>query len=59
MDWKKILYYVPGVGLGAHYIKERKERKGTCPWYDVRKAQDRKALGVYALETGLLAFAIA
>ena len=55
---KKGLYYVPGVGLGAHYIKERRERKGKLPWYDIREAKDRKALGVYAVEIGYFALAV-
>ena len=55
---KKGLYYVPGVGLATHAIKEYKTRKGQRPWYDIREARDRKALGMYAVETGLLAFAV-
>jgi hypothetical protein len=58
MNWKKLLYYVPGVGLATHAIKEYKTRKGQRPWYDIREAKDRKALGMYAVETGLLVFAI-
>ena len=59
MNWKKLLYYVPGVGLATHAIKEYKTRKDQRPWYDIREAKDRKALRVYAIETGYLAFAIA
>jgi hypothetical protein len=59
---KGILYpitqIIPGVGLGAHYIKERRERKGKHPWYNLKETKDRKALGVYVLEAGYLAFAI-
>jgi hypothetical protein len=59
MNWKKLLYYVPGVGLATHAINEYKTRKGQHHWYDIREAKDRKALGMYAVETGLFAFAIA
>ena len=56
---KRISYWLPGFGLGAHYIKERRERKGKRPWYNVKEAKDRKALGIYAIETGYLVLAIA
>jgi hypothetical protein len=59
MNLKKALYYLPGVGLAAHAVKEYKTRKGKRPWYNIMESRDRKALGMYALETGYLAFAIA
>lgn len=55
----KILTYIPGVGLIAYGVKEIKTRKGKSPWYDIGKPEDRKALGVYALEVGYFALAIA
>lgn len=58
MNWKKLLYWVPGVGLATHIIKEYKTRKGKRPMYDLKETSDRRALGVYAIETGYLAFAI-
>lgn len=59
MDLKKILYWIPGVGLVNHGIKEYKTRKGKRPIYNLKEPHDRKALGMYAIETGYLAFAIA
>jgi hypothetical protein len=63
MDFKKIGYkiltYIPGVGLAAYSIKQYKTRKGkSFPYYDLRKKEDLKALGGYALEVGWFALAI-
>lgn len=58
MNWKKIPYYLPGVGLVMHTLKEHKNRKHKNPWYNLRESKDRKALGIYLLETGYLIFAI-
>lgn len=58
MNWKKIPYYLPGVGLVTHTLKEYKNRKNKSPWYNLRESKDRRALGVYFLETGYLTFAI-
>jgi hypothetical protein len=55
----KILTYLPGVGLAAYSVKEYKSRKGKNPAYNLKESKDRRALGVYALETGYLALAIA
>jgi hypothetical protein len=62
MNWKrvgyKLLTYTPGVGLIAYGAKEIKTRKGKNPWYDIRISEDRKALGVYAIEIGWFALAL-
>jgi hypothetical protein len=65
MSWEKVkyymkkgLYYVPGVGLGIHIVREYRTRKGKHPWYNLREAKDRKALGMYAIETAYFTFAI-
>jgi len=58
MNWKKLLYYVPGVGFVAHTIREYKTRKGKNPWYNLKDSKDRKALGIYALEVSYFAFAL-
>lgn len=63
MDFKKagykLLTYLPIVGLVAYSIKERKTRKGKpFPYYDLRKKEDLKAIGIYALEIGYSVFAI-
>lgn len=58
MDLKKALYYIPGVGLATHTVKEYNIRKGKAPWYNLKKPEDRKAIKIYALETGYLIFAI-
>jgi hypothetical protein len=59
MEWRKTLYYLPGIGLATHAIREYKTRKGKRPVYDIVNEKDRKALGIYVLETGLLALGIA
>ena len=58
MNWRKIPDYIPGVGLVSYGIREYKARKGKFPWYNLKESKDRKALGVYALEIGYLAFAL-
>lgn len=62
-DVKGILYFlmegIPGVGLVAYCVKEYKTRKDKTPVYNLKKPEDRRALKVYALETGYLALAIA
>jgi hypothetical protein len=47
------------VGLISHTLSEIKKRKGKNPVYNIKEPNDRKALGMYALEAGYLAFAIA
>jgi hypothetical protein len=58
MEWKKLLYYIPGVGLANHAIKEYKTRRGKRPVYDLKESHDRRALGVYAIEVGYFALAL-
>lgn len=58
MKLKKFLDYIPGVGLISYGVKEYKTRKGKKPMYDIKKAHDRRALGIYALEVGYFAFAL-
>jgi len=58
MNWKKIPYYLPGVGLVTHTLKEYKNRKDKRPWYNLKDSKDRRALGIYFLETSYLTFAI-
>jgi len=58
MDWKKTLYYLPGVGLITHTLNEIKKRKGKRPIYNLKEGKDRKALGSFLLQTSYLAFAI-
>lgn len=58
MDWKKVPYYIPGVGLVAHTIREYKSRKGKKPIYNIRDKRDMKALGNYLIQTAYLTFAI-
>jgi hypothetical protein len=58
MDWKKVPYYIPGVGLATHTIKEYKTRKGRNPWYNLKESKDRKALRLYAIEIGYFALAL-
>lgn len=58
MNWKKIPYYIPGVGLATHTIKEYKSRRGKNPWYNLNKSEDRRALANYFVQAGYLSFAI-
>ena len=52
MNWKKVLYYTPGVGLISHTANEIKKRRGKKPLYDLRKKEDLKALGSYLFQAG-------
>ena len=54
----KVPYYLPGVGLAVHTIKEYKSRRGRNPWYNVRESKDRRALANYVVQTGYLTLAI-
>jgi hypothetical protein len=58
MNWKKIPYYLPGVGLVTHTIREIKERKGRRPIYNIKDPKDIRALSNYILQTGYLTLAI-
>lgn len=58
MNWKKIPYYIPGVGLATHTVREYKLRKGKNPWYNLKEPRDRKALANYLVQVGYLSFAI-
>jgi len=58
MDLKKILYWIPGVGLINHVVKEYKTRRGKRPIYNLKEPHDRRALGMYAIEAGYFALAI-
>lgn len=50
MNWKKVPYYIPLIGLIYHAWNERKERKGKKPIYNIKDPKDRKALGKYAFQ---------
>lgn len=58
MNWKKVPYYIPGVGLVTHTLREYKSRRGKKPWYNLKNSQDRKALSNYFVQAGYLSFAI-
>lgn len=63
MNWKKVGNYVlrgvPGVGLVSLGIREYKKRKGTpCPYYNLRKKEDRKAIGKFSFQVVYLFAAI-
>jgi hypothetical protein len=70
MDFKKTGYYLkkgfsyipritPGVGLVSLARREYKERKGASfPYYNLRKKEDRIAMGKYAIQVAWLGFAI-
>jgi len=46
---------LPGIGLISLGIREYKERKGTpFPYYNLRKKEDKIAMGKYAIQLGLL-----
>ena len=59
MKWRRITPYIPGIGLLSHTLKEIKKRKGRNPYYDLKEAEDRKAIRNYFIQTSYLAFAIA
>ncbi len=55
MNWKKILSYIPGVGLIAHGISEYKIRKEkSFPYYNLEKPEDKKAIKTFGIQTAYL-----
>ena len=55
MGKKKWPYYLPGVGLAVHTIREYKSRKEKgFPWYNLKEAEDRKALKTFGVQTAYL-----
>jgi len=55
MNWKKILSYIPGVGLVAHTLREIKERKEKpFPYYSLEKPEDKKAIKTFGIQTAYL-----
>ncbi len=54
---KYIPRITPGVGLASLGVREYKKRKGTpFPYYNLRKKEDRRAMGKYAFQIGLIGF---
>ncbi len=58
MKLKRVVPYIPGVGLVAHTASEIKKRRGKKPVYNLKDKNDRKALGKFAIQTGYLAIGL-